>query len=209
MEEVEAVREQLALGTVRLLGHSWGGWLALEYMTNYRGYVRSLVLADTCADMPHLRRELMRLRDALGAETQAMMLAHEAAGTLDHPEYQAAVTLLNHRHVCRLPDWPAALRASLADWNMEVYGAMQGPNEFLYTGNLREWSRWGSLGQIQCPVLIVAGRHDEITPACAREMHDRLPKSTVAVFSDSSHMPFYEEPEAYQRCLLNFLRSED
>lgn len=206
VEEVETVRSELGLGQVHLLGHSWGGWLAVEYMTKYASRVRSLVLADTCANIPHLRQELMRLRDALGAETQAMMLAHEAAGTLQHPEYQAAITLLNYRHVCRLAEWPTALQESLDDWNMAVYGTMQGPNEFLYTGNLRGWDRWAALADIQCPVLIVVGRHDEITPACAREMYDRLRKPSIAVFPNSSHMPFYEEPRAYQQRLLGFLR---
>ena len=35
-----------------------------------------------------------------------MMKRHEAAGTFDHPEYLAAITLLDHRHVCRLATWP-------------------------------------------------------------------------------------------------------
>ena len=208
VEEVETVRSALGLGKVHLLGHSWGGWLAIEYMVKYGKQVQSLVLADTCANIPHLQQELMRLRDALGAETQAMMLAHEAAGTLGHPEYQAAITLLNYRHVCRLSEWPAAMHESLDDWNMAVYGAMQGPNEFLYTGNLRGWNRWDSLADITCRVLIVVGRHDEITPACAREMYDRLREPSIAVFPNSAHMPFYEEPQAYQQRLLSFLRNQ-
>lgn len=209
VEEVETVRQQLGLGKVHLLGHSWGGWLSVEYMTRYAENVRSLILADTCANIPHLQSELMRLRDALGAETQAMMLAREADGTLHHPEYEAAVTILTHRHVCRLPGkWPESLLRSLGDWNVEVYGAMQGPNEFLYTGNLRDWNRWDALPGITCPVLIVVGRHDEITPACAREMGDRIENATTIVFPNSSHMPFYEEPDAYRERLLRFLKAE-
>ncbi len=208
VEEAETVRSALGLGRVHLLGHSWGGWLSVEYMISHGNQARSLILADTCANIPHLQQELMRLRDALGAETQSMMLAHEAAGTLEHPEYQAAITLLNYRHVCRLPEWPAAMHESLDDWNMAVYGTMQGPNEFLYTGNLRGWNRWESLADIHCPVLIVVGRHDEITPACAREMYDRLRQPTIAVFPNSAHMPFYEEPQAYQQRLLSFLRAQ-
>lgn len=207
VEEVEQVRQQLGLGKVHLLGHSWGGWLSIEYMLHYGAQVKSLILADTCANMPHLVGELMRLRAALGSETQAMMLAHEAAGTIDHPEYEAAITLLNYRHVCRLSEKPASIRHSVDNWNMAVYGTMQGPNEFLYTGNLREWNRWDELANIRCPVLIVVGRHDEITPACALEMHHRLADSRVAVFPNSSHMPFYEEPCAYRSRLLDFLRS--
>ncbi len=135
------MRRALGLGRVHLLGHSWGGWLAIDYALKYQQNLKTLILEDTVADMPHLIAELDRLRAALGSETVAMMQKHEAQGTIDHPEYLAAITLLNYRHVCRLPDWPAPVKRSLDDWNMGPYETMQGPNEFLYTGNLKDWNR--------------------------------------------------------------------
>ncbi len=203
--EVEGVRQALGLGRVILAGQSFGGWLALEYALTYPDAVRALILENTACDMPHLMGELYRLREGLGAETAAMMKAHEAAGTLDHPEYQAAITLLNYRHVCRLKDWPAPLMRSVAGWNMAPYAAMQGPNEFLYVGNLKDWSRRADLHALACPVLILVGRHDEQTPACADLMKAELPQAQLHVFEQSSHVPFYEEPEEFDRVLLAFL----
>ncbi|OLP62192.1 proline iminopeptidase [Xaviernesmea oryzae] len=206
VEETEAVRRTLQLGPVHLLGHSWGGWLGIDYALTYPDAIKSLILADTVADMPHLVSELERLRAALGAETVAMMQAHEAAGTFDHPEYQAAITLLNYRHVCRLPDWPAPVKRSLSDWNMGPYVTMQGPNEFLYIGNLKDWNRIADLKRIAAPVLIVVGEHDELTPACALRMKTALPAgATMNVVRNASHMPFYENPEGYYPPLLDFL----
>ena len=202
------MRTGLGLGRVHLLGHSWGGWLAIEYAVTYPDALKTLTLSSTCGDIPHLVGELARLRGALGTETVAMMLAHEAAGTLDHPEYQAAITILNHRHVCRLPEWPAPLMRSIAGWDSKIYGAMQGPNEFLYVGNLKDWTRIADMGRIRCPVLITVGRHDEITPACALRMRQALPDARVVVFPNSSHTPLYEEPEAYRAALLGFLDAQ-
>lgn len=205
--ETEAVRQALGLGPVHLLGHSWGGWLAIDYALAHPDAVKSLVLADTVADMPHLVGELERLRAALGPETVAMMQAHEAAGTYDHPEYLAAITLLNYRHVCRLPEWPAPVRRSLDDWNMAPYMTMQGPNEFLYTGNLKDWNRIPDLAKIKAPVLIVVGEHDELTPACALRMKNALPEGArINVVRNASHMPFYENSEGYYPPLLYFLK---
>lgn len=203
--EVETVRTTLDLGPVHLLGHSWGGWLAIEYALTFPESIKSLVLADTCGDMPHLVGELNRLREALGSETVKMMLRHEADGSLDHPEYQAAITILNYRHVCRLDRYPAPLERSLSDWNMDVYGAMQGPNEFLYTGNLKSWNRIPDMHRISQPTLIVVGMHDELTPACAMRMHQAMPNARLVTFKNSSHTPFYEEPEAYFPVLIDFL----
>ena len=205
VEEVEMVRTALDLGRVHLLGHSWGGWLAIDYALHHGDTLKTLLLEDTVADMPHSIAELNRLRGALGSETVAMMLRHEADGTIDHPEYQAAITILNYRHVCRLAEWPAPVKRSLDDWNMGPYGTMQGPNEFLYIGNLKDWNRVPELHRITAPILITCGQHDELTPACAARMRQHLPNAELKVFPNSSHMPFYEEPQAYYPALLDFL----
>src|SRR5215207_10308215 len=141
VRETEAVRQALGLGKVHLLGHSWGGWLGIDYALAHPEALKTLILEDTVADMPHLVLELERLRASLGPETVAMMQKHEAQGTYDHPEYQAAITILNYRHVCRLPEWPAPVKRSLDHWNMGPYETIQGPNEFLYVGNLKDWNR--------------------------------------------------------------------
>lgn len=205
VEETETVRKALDLGKVHFLGQSWGGWLGIEYALTYPDSLKTLILENTAADIPHLVSELNRLRDALGPETVAMMQRHEAMGTLDHPEYQAAVTLLNYRHVCRLDEWPAPVNRSLDDWNMGPYETMQGPNEFLYTGNMANWNRIPDMHRIKVPCLITTGQHDELTPACARRMKEALPDVELHVFPNSSHMPFFEEPDAYYPALLKFL----
>lgn len=204
--EVETIRRKLDLGKVHLLGHSWGGWLAIEYALTHPEALRTLILEDTVADMPHLVSELNRLRAALGSETVAMMQRHEAEGTINHPEYLAAITILNYRHVCRLDEWPAPVKRSLDDWNMGPYVTMQGPNEFLYTGNLKDWNRVPDLHRITAPVLITTGQHDELTPACALRMKQNLPNAELHCFPNSSHMPFYEEPHAYYPVLRDFLK---
>ncbi|MGI0525019.1 proline iminopeptidase-family hydrolase [Rhizobium giardinii] len=205
VEEAETVRKALNLGKVHMLGHSWGGWLAIDYALTYPENLKTLILEDTVADIPHLVQELERLRAALGSETIAMMQKHEAQGTIDHPEYLAAITILNYRHVCRLSIWPAPVKRSLDDWNMGPYGTMQGPNEFLYTGNLKDWNRVPDLPKITVPVLITCGEHDELTPACALRMKLGLPNAELTVFANASHMPFYENPQAYYPALLDFL----
>jgi proline iminopeptidase len=134
-----------------------------------------------------------------------MMLRHEAEGTYDHPEYKAAITLLNYRHVCRLQESPAPMKRSGADWNQGPYRTMQGPNEFLYIGNLKDWQRIERLGEIRVPALITVGGHDEQTPACAARMKRALPEAELRVFPNSAHVPFYEEPADYYPVLTAFL----
>ena len=82
---------------------------------------------------------------------------------------------------------------------------MQGPNEFLYIGNLKDWNRIPQMHKLTMPTLVITGTHDEIGPACAIRMHNVLPNSQVVVLPNSSHVPFYEEPEDYFRALGKFL----
>jgi len=205
VREAEQVRAALDLGPVHFLGQSWGTWLGTEYALTYPDNLKSLILADGAADIPHLVSELHRLRGALGPEVVAMMQRREAEGTLDHPEYEAAITLLNYRHVCRLDVWPDALNRSLSDWNMGPYMTMQGPNEFTYTGNMKDWNRVPDMHRIKVPALVLAGQYDELTPACSMKMHQALSNSEICIFKNSSHMPFFEEPEAYFDRLQSFL----
>ena len=118
-------------------------------------------------------------------------------------------TTLFRSHVCRLDVYPPSLQRSLNDWNMAVYGAMQGPNEFLYTGNLKNWNRIPDMRRIKQPCLVVVGMHDELTPACAMRMDQELPNSRLVTFKNSSHTPFYEEPDKYFPILVEFLKQQD
>lgn len=208
-EEVDAVRHALVGGPVHILGHSWGGWLAIEYACTFQENIMSLVLEDTCADIPFLVSELNRLRSALGSETLQMMLDHEAAGTFEHPEYKAAITLLDYRHVCRLKERPAAMLRSIDNMSEHIYKHMQGPNEFVYTGELANWSRIEEIKLIQCPVLIIVGQFDEITSNCAQQMYQNFPNAKMELFLESSHTPFFEEPEKFREILLHFLNAQE
>ena len=203
--ETETVRAALGGGPVHLLGQSWGTFLALEYALAYPDGLKSLIIANGAADIPHLLGEMRRLRLALGPETEEMMQRHEAQGSLDHPEYEAAITLLYRRHICRCDDWPAPLERTFAGMNQAVYGAMWGANEYCVTGNLKDWSRLADLGRINVPTLVVTGMHDELVPESSAMIVQGIPFAELASFANSSHMPFYEEPDAYFSRLEDFL----
>lgn len=203
--ELEEVVDALELDRFCLLGHSWGTWLGTEFALRNQSRIRKYVLTDGDCDTPHVVEQLERLRAALGHETVQMMKRREADGSIDHPEYQAAITLLNHRHVCRLDIWPEPLTRSLAQWNMGPYKTIQGPNEFTYTGNIRDWTLIPKLGELKVPCLVLCGEFDELPPACSYRIHTALPDSRLKVLGGCSHMPFYEDPDTYFSCLLDFL----
>lgn len=206
--EVEAVLAALDLARVHFLGHSWGGWCGIEYALTHPGRIASMILADTCADIPHLLTQIERHRDALGPQTVAMMQRFEAEGRYDHPAYAAAVELLDFRHFRRMPQRPTPGERSKAGFNYPIFLAIQGPNEYHYTGSIRSFARLEAIRAFTWPTLIVQGEHDGLPPACGMLMHQAIAGSQIAIFANSSHSPFYEEPEAYRQTLLTFLDAQ-
>ena len=205
VDEVGAVRNALGLERVHLLGHSWGGMLALAYALTQPAGVASLILASTTASAPQWIGEADRLRAALPPEVQAVLRLHEATGTTDDPAYQDAMMVFYRRHVCRLPVWPEPVTRAFERLRHEVYGTMWGPSEFYATGTLRDWDVRDRLGEIDVPTLVTAGRHDEATPLLAETIARGLSSSELVIFEQSAHMAHVEEPERFLEVLEAFL----
>ena len=165
VDEVGAIRSALGLEKIHLFGHSWGGWLAIEYMLSKPPGVVSLILASTSASTSEFVGETENLRSALPTEMQESMLLFEATGDFGNPEYEAALMEFYKRPLCRLDPWPEPLMRSVGNLtDNPVYETMNGPTEFTVIGNLKDWDRTNQLGEIDVPTLITVGRYDEITP---------------------------------------------
>jgi len=210
LAEVHEVRAALGLQNVHLFGQSWGGMLAIEYMLSQPQGVVSLILADSCASMPQLQQELKRLKSELPKETIATLDRFEAKGDFHHPEYRTAVVEFYKRHVCRLPAMPDYLLRTTANLkNNPVYETMNGPNELVITGNLRDWNRIERLSEIDVPSLILVGRYDELTPACSETIQRGIAGSQFVIFEESSHIPHIEEEDQYLEVVSRFLSRID
>jgi L-proline amide hydrolase len=198
-------------GRYHLLGQSWGGILAAEHAVRRPAGLRALVIANSPAAMPLWLSEAGRLREQLPPDVRETLLAHEAAGTTDDPEYRAAEKVFNDRHVCRVVPNPPEVAATFAaiDADPTVYHTMNGPNEFHVVGTLKDWTIVDRADRIAAPTLLVSGRYDEATEATIRPYAERIPDVRWTIFPDSSHMPHVEEEEAYLRLVGAFLSDND
>ncbi len=155
VREVDTVRAALGLDRVHILGQSWGGWLAIEYMLSAPQGVEGLVLASTSASIPQFVDEARRLIGEMPEAIAEAIRHHEAAGEYDHPDFVTALEAFYKRHLCRLDPWPEALLRSFknleSDGGHRVYNTMNGPTEFTVIGNLKAWDRVDRLGEITVP----------------------------------------------------------
>lgn len=207
VDELGAVRNALGLDRTHLFGSSWGGMLAMEYALTHPRGLASLTLSSSPASIPLWEQETGRLRGELSEDVQHVLDEHEAAGTADSPEYEAAMMEFYKRHVIRADPMPECVMRTFAALgeNNDVYMHMQGPNEFVIVGTLKDWDITSRLGEIDVPTLVTSGRHDECTPVQAEIVHRGIRGSEWVVFENSSHMQFAEEPEGYLEVLDDFL----
>ncbi len=206
--EVDTVRQALGLEHIHLLGQSWGGCLAIEYMLSRPKGVVSLILASTLAGIPQAVAEMIRLKAELPLEILGTLQRYEAMGDYENPNYLAAYMEFCKRHMCRLDPWPEPLWRTVANlMGNAVYETMNGPNEFTIVGNLKDWDRTSRLGELSVPTLITVGRYDEVTPNCAETLHRGIPNSQMVIFENSAHMAHLEETARYLRVVADFMAS--
>jgi len=205
LDELRTVRKALGLDRIHLFGSSWGGMLAMEYALTQPAGLASLVIASSPSSMRLWAEEAVRLRSELPADVQRVLDEHERAGTTGDPAYDEATMEFYKRHLCRLDPWPDGLTRSFARFNAEIYNTMQGPNEFVITGTLKDWDITDRLAEIDVPTLVTSGRHDEATPRIAEVVHRGIPGSEWVVFEESGHLAFQEERERYMSVLDDFL----
>jgi proline iminopeptidase len=215
VDEVEQVRLALGLNATNffLLGHSWGGVLAIEYALHHQQHLKGLVISNMMASFraynDYAERVLMPTMDpAALAEIKQL----EAIKDYTSPRYMEL--LMRHHyihHVLRLPigEWPDPVERTFKHLNSKVYIPMQGPSELGASGKLMEWDRTDDLRRIGVPSLTIGARHDTMDPAHMEAMARSLPHGRHLDCPEGSHLAMYDDQERYFAGLISFLQDVD
>ncbi len=211
VEEVEQVRRALGLdrGNFYLLGHSWGGALAIEYALKYQQHLKALVISNMMSSIPayndYAEGVLMPTMDQ---DALAEIKRLEAAQAFDDPRYVAL--LMEHHyvhHVLRRPpdEWPDPVNRAFAHINPAIYVPMQGPSELGASGKLLHWDRTSDLSKISVPTLVIGARHDTMDPGYMEMMATRLQHGTYLFCPAGSHMAMYDDQVTYFGGMVDFI----
>ena len=142
VDEVEQVRKALGLGKQDffLLGHSWGGILAVEYALKYPTELKGLVISNMMMSIPDYNRYASDvLEGQMDPAVVKEIKAIEAKGDYENPRYmELLIPAFYSKHLCRVDPWPAAVSRAFGSLNKEIYVLMQGPSEFHASGLLEK-----------------------------------------------------------------------
>ena len=215
VEEVEQVRLALKLDNTNfyLLGHSWGGILAIEYALKYQQHLKGMVISNMMASIPaYVSYAEKVLMPAMDPKALAEIKSLEAKKDYDNPRYmELLVPNYYVQHILRMPPelWPDPVNRAFARLNKDVYIPMQGPSEMSASGKLEKWDRVADLGQIKVPALTIGGQYDTMDPKHMEMMAGKLAKGRYLYCSQGSHMSMYDDQATYFKGLIQFLKDVD
>ena len=199
-DDLEAIRVDLGVERIAVLGHSILGILAIEHGRRCPSSVSHIVAvgAPPTGDMAGIAARAAaffeedasedrkrQLRDNLaklpsGASFRETFYAHTPMRFFD-ARFDAAPLFAEAEHR------PALLQ--------HILGTLA-PGWDVTTG-------WDSL---RVPILIAHGRHDYVVPYVLwEEIAPRLPGATLQIFAQSGHQPFLEEPARFASALSDWM----
>ena len=215
VEEVEQVRKALGLdkSNFYLLGHSWGGILAMEYALKYQQNLKGLIISNMMASAPeydaYADNVLAKQMDpAILKEVRAL----EAKKDFKNPRYmEILVTHFYTKHILRMPpeEWPDPVNRAFAKMNEDLYVIMQGPSEFGLSGRLEQWDRKADLKNITVPTLVIGAQYDTMDPEHMKWISTQVQNGSYLYCPNGSHMDMYDDQETYFAGLIRFLKDTD
>src|SRR6185436_1478519 len=211
-DEVEQVRSALGLNkdNFYLLGHSWGGILAMEYALKYQDNLEALIISNMMSSAgeyeKYARDVLSKTMDKAVLDTIQMI---EAKKDFTNPRYMGLLKPHFYgKHICRIPlnEWPEPMTRSFGKQNNELYVIMQGPSEFGISGKLLNWERKNDLKNIAVPTLVIGGTYDTMDPEHMKEMSTLVQNGSFLLCPNGSHMSFFDDQQNYFDGLIKFIK---
>ena len=215
VDEVEQVRVALGLDASNfyLLGHSWGGILAIEYALVFQQHLKGLIISNMMASIPEYNRYAANvLMPTMDPSVLAQIKELEAAHDYENPLYMDL--LMRHHyvhHVLRRPpgEWPDSAERSIRHINPKVYIPMQGPSELGASGKLVQWDRTADLARLAVPTMTIGARHDTMDPKHMEAMARAVQHGRYLYLPDGSHMSMFDDQDRYFAGVIDFLHDTD
>ena len=195
VEDTAALAKTLDTVPFALLGHSFGGIVALKFALAHPDLLTHLILV--CAPTSHHYIEDVEaaLPNHLGPAALSELSSLQDAKPSAHVMRRSLELLA-----------PVYFRDPAKVSELGLDSVRFGPETQAVWDSLKGFDLRAGLSEVQVPTLVVAGSHDRsVTTERAREAAEALPLGSLLVMENSGHYPFIEEPEAFLSGVMEFL----
>jgi proline iminopeptidase len=201
--DAEALRQTLGFDRWAVLGHSFGGQVALEYALRYPQSLSHLILMDTGGDNWWAQQNAAEILGKRGYSPAAVQATRRF--------FNGQVTVSDY--------FPTVLKfAGAYFYHISLLGLAHevifGPRVkfrpeatiFGYSQLLNSWTVMDRLSEIQAPALVLAGRYDFLFPPEHQAiLADRLPNAQLELIECAGHNPQIERPAEVIEVVRYFL----
>lgn len=206
VEDIEALRKHLGLEKIMVMGASYGGMVALEYARRFQENLQALLLVVTVPSYKYIEKakDIVKVKGTPEQIEMAQVLWDGAFESSEHQAkyYEVMAPLYSHS----FSDTPEA-RLARENGGKRANRSYEALNEG-FGGFLREFDVIDFLPVIAVPTLIMAGRHDWITPVEASIfMSEQIPNNELVIFENSSHSVLKDEYGKFIETVGKFVES--
>jgi proline iminopeptidase len=201
--DVDALREELGFERWTVVGHSFGGNVALEYALRYPTSVSGLVLLDTGGDSRWPQENAPRILAGRGFSPKTVRLASRFLnGRITPSEFLPALIRLGgayNPHTTLL----SAAREAIAE-----RGCKMRPEALIYAAPrlLKDWTVMDRLGEIRVPTLVLAGRDDFLfPPEHQAQLAAGIPNARLRIIERAGHNAHSERPGEVIEAIRDFM----
>jgi proline iminopeptidase len=205
IDDLDQLRRRLRLGPISVLGHSWGGVLAMEYATRRGEHVSHLILMNTAPasgrDADRFRQQLRAGRPAGDVERMQAIAATARfrAGDLDAEADYYRIHFRGCFHQsAQLDELLRRLRATFTPETVLLARAIE---QRLYE---QTWLSDGydltpKLRALDVPTLVLHGDRDLVSLDIPARIAQAIPRSRLVVLPDCGHFSYVERPDLVHR----------
>src|SRR6266511_2508913 len=202
--DAEALRERLGFDKWAVLGHSFGGNVALEYALRYPSSLSRLILMDTGGDQWWVNQNAPEVLAKRGYSPSTVQAARRFYnGQVTPGEYLPTVMKFMSVYF---------YRNFLLEMAHEVFSSGPRPKMrpeatiFGYSQLLQGWTVMDRLGEIKVPTMVLEGRHDFLfSPEHQAILADRIPNAQLEIIERAGNNPQMERPAAVIQIIKRFL----
>lgn len=194
--DLDAIRKAFHLEKISILGHSWGGFLAMNYAIAHPECVEKLILSNSmCASSDEYARfehEYIKRMAPFQKELEA-----------EAPGFNENVLRIIFRTYCYNPE-----KANLLNLDLSPNAATNAAkiNEIFDQTLFRHYDLHEALRQLKVPTLVIHGDVDPVPPNTAEKIHQNIKDSKFVLMKNCGHFPYVEDPDVYFNHLESFLR---
>lgn len=202
--DAEALREHLGFESWSVVGHSFGGHVALEYVLRHPERVSRLVLMDTGADSRWARDHAPELLARRGVPPAKVALVRRwFRGDFTPRQYFRMMWRISSAY-----GGTAGLRGVMREVAGGGWRSRIRPEALIQAGRelMPGWSVVDRLGEITVPTLVIAGTKDFVfPPECQEELSRGIRGSRLVLVDGAGHDPQDEQPRLVLGTVQSFL----